>query len=80
MEIDESKNNINKQSKTEDIKVLKSICKIETGSKNILSTGFLLKFYIDQECFYCLISNKLMITQDLINKILFIYIMIMNIK
>ena len=67
MEINESKNNINKQSKTVDAKVLKSICKIKYESKTILGTGFLLKFYIDQECFYCLISNKLMITQDIIN-------------
>ena len=40
--------------------VSKSICKIriEIKSEAIIGTGFLLKFYIDQELFYCLISNE----------------------
>ena len=58
--------------------VSKSICKlkIKNGIQNILGTGFLLKFYIDQECFYCLISNEHVITQNIINNnnnIIYIY-------
>ena len=58
--------------------VLKSICKItiviELGTI-IIGTGFLLKFYIDQEIFYFLISNEHVIKNDIIlnNKII-IYI------
>ena len=36
--------------------VSKSICKIEIG--NLIGTGFLLKFRIEQEMFYFLISNE----------------------
>ena len=49
--------------------VAKSICKIkiETPKGTKLDTGFLLRFYIDQEAFYCLISNEHVITKDIIN-------------
>ena len=54
--------------------VSKSVCKlkIETLSETIIGTGFLLKFRINQEPFYCLMSNE--------HIMIFIYIMIMNIK
>ena len=47
----------------------KSICEIkkENGKETIINKGFLLKFYIDQEAFYCLISNEEMITNNKIN-------------
>ena len=57
--------------------VSKSICKIriETKSENIIGTGFLLKFYIDQEMFYCLISNEHVIKNEIIkNNNIIIYI------
>ena len=43
-----------------DRNIAKSICKIkiETALGTKYGTGFLLKFYIDQETFYCLISNS----------------------
>ena len=49
--------------------VSKSVCKLklETLSETIIGTGFLLKFYIDQEIFYCLMSNEHIIRKDLIN-------------
>jgi len=58
--------------------VSKSICKIkiEIKSKTIIGTGFLLKFYIDQELFYCLISNEHIIKNDIIknnNNIIYIF-------
>ena len=49
--------------------VSKSICKlkIETISKTIIGTGFLLNFWIDQERFCCLMSNDHIIEQEIIN-------------
>ena len=49
--------------------VSKSICKlkIETNSKTIIGTGFLLNFGIDQERFCCLMSNDHIIEQEMIN-------------
>ena len=46
----------------------KSICqiKIETRSETLLELGFLLKFMIEQECFYCFIYNG----NENINKII----------
>ena len=67
MEINGTKNDNNKQMNATYTNISKSLCKIETGSKNLLDTGFLLKFYIEQECFYCLISNEHVINQDIIN-------------
>ena len=51
------------------LKISKSICKIkiETQSGIISSSGFLLKFYIEQELFNCIISNSHEITDDMIN-------------
>ena len=48
--------------------VSRSICKIKIESKLgiIIGTGFLLKFNIDQEMFYCLISNEHVIKNDII--------------
>jgi len=57
--------------------VLKSICKIkiETILGTIIGTGFLLKFYIDQEIFYCLVSIEYVINNDIIlNNNIIIYI------
>ena len=49
--------------------VSKSICKIkiETSRGNKYGTGFLLRFYIEQEAFYCLVSNDHVISEDIIN-------------
>ena len=49
-------------------KVSKSICKIkiQTEIGIIKGTGFLLNFDIDQELFYCLISNEHVIQNDII--------------
>ena len=57
--------------------VSKSICKIriEIKSEAIIGTGFLLKFYIDQELFYCLISNEHVIKKEIVennNNIIYI--------
>ena len=51
------------------LKISKSICKIkiETKSGIISGSGFFLKFYIDQELFYCIIFNNHEITDDMIN-------------
>ena len=48
--------------------VSKSICKIkiETSLGTKYGTGFLLRFYIDQESFYCLVSNEHVISNDII--------------
>ena len=56
--------------------VSKSVCKlkIETLSETIIGTGFLLKFRINQEPFYCLMSNEHIIRKDKINKNNDIYI------
>ena len=50
-------------------KISKSICKIiiRLRGKNIIGSGFLLKFDINQELFCCLISNEHIINQDIIN-------------
>ena len=57
-------------------KVSKAICKIttETSEGNINGIGFLLKFFINQEEFYCLISNEHVITKDAIKNKNMIYI------
>ena len=54
----------------------KLICKIkiETPKGNIYGTGFLLRFLIDQEAFYCLVSNKHVISNDTTNNEDYIYI------
>ena len=56
--------------------VSKSICKIkiETSLGTIYGTGFLLRFSIDQESFYCLVSNEHVISKDIINNENNIYI------
>ena len=56
--------------------VSKSICKIKIG--NIIGTGFLLKFRIEQEMFYCLISNEHVIKNNIIQKINIIINIIYN--
>ena len=49
--------------------VSKSICKIkiETPLRIKYGTGFLLRFYIDQESFYCLVSNEHVISKETID-------------
>ena len=49
--------------------ISKSICKIkiETNSETILGIGCLLKFWINQELYYFLISNEHTIKKDIIN-------------
>ena len=57
--------------------ISKAICKIKIETKlgRIIGTGFLLKFNIDQEMFYCLISNEHVIKSDIIqNNNIIIYI------
>ena len=56
--------------------VAKSVCKlkVETETETIIGTGFLLKFWIDQEPFFCLMSNEHIIRKDIINKNNIIYI------
>ena len=56
--------------------VSKSICKIKiiTNIGTIFGTGFLLKEYIAQELFYCLMTNEHVITKDIINKDTTVYI------
>ena len=56
--------------------ISKSICKIkiETNSETILGIGCLLKFWIHQKLFYCLISNEHIFKKDIINnKIISMY-------
>jgi len=64
--------------------VSKSICKIkiETTVGTIYGTGFLLRFYIDHEAFYCLVSNEHVINKDIINNEnnIYIYHMIVNLN
>ena len=57
-------------------KLSKSICKIkiETTFGTIKGTGFLLSFLIDQERFYCLVSNEHVINKKLLNDDINIYI------
>ena len=49
--------------------VSRSICKIkiDTPLGTKYGTGFLLRFYIEQETFYCLVSNEHVISKDIIN-------------
>ena len=62
----------------------KSICKItiETKLEIIIGAGFLLKFYIDQEMFYCLVTNEYVIKNDIIqnNYNIIFFFMIMNLN
>ena len=64
--------------------VSKSICKIkiETPLGTKYGTGFLLRFYIDQESFYCLVSNEHVISNDIIinENNIYIYHMIVNLN
>ena len=48
----------------------KSICHfiIETKTEKKIGTGFFLKFNIEQEMFYCLMTNNLFVSDDIINK------------
>ena len=56
--------------------VSKSICKIkiETSIGTIKGTGFLLAFFIEQERFFCLVSNEHVIRKELLNNNINIYI------
>ena len=58
--------------------VSKSICKIKIrigAEEGKLGTGFLLKCKIDQECFYCLMSNEHVMSKNIIlnNSLIYIY-------
>ncbi len=57
-------------------KVSKSICKIKIviNERTIFGTGFFLKFRIEQELFYCLMSNEHVITKYIIINNSIIYI------
>ena len=50
-------------------KISKSFCKIkiETHCETIFGLGFLLKLYIEQECFYFIVSYEHVIKKDIIN-------------
>ena len=56
-----------------DSNVSKAVCKIkleaimDNGVANKIGSGFLLKFYVDQEIFYCLVSNRHILSKDKIN-------------
>ena len=56
--------------------VSESICRVKykTENERIEATGFLLAFYIEQERFYCLISNEHVIKKELLNQDIDIYI------
>ena len=57
--------------------VSKSICKIKIkigAEEGKLGTGFLLKCKIDQECFYCLMSNEHVISKNIMLNKSLIYI------
>ena len=56
--------------------------KIETPLGTKYGTGFLLRFYIDQESFYCLVSNEHVISNDIIinENNIYIYHMIVNLN
>ena len=58
-----------------DQNISKSICKlkIETQSDTITGTGFFLKFKMDKEIFYCLLTNGNIIQKDIINNDICIY-------
>ena len=57
-------------------KVIKSIwkVKIDTSFGTIKGIGFLLAFWIDQERFYCLVSNENVINKNLLNSDINIFI------
>ena len=48
-------------------KTIKSLCKVITPNKEIAS-GFLIKFFKDQQDFFCLMTNEHVITKELIEK------------
>ena len=50
-------------------KVSRSICKLkaENETEIIRGSGFLLKFEINKEYFYCLMTNEHVITKEMIN-------------
>ena len=48
-------------------KTIKSLCKVITPNKDIAS-GFLIKFFKDQQDFFCLMTNEHAITKELIEK------------
>ena len=48
------------------LKVSRSVCKLQTS--NLISTGVFLKFLIDNNYFYCLMTAEYAISQDLIDK------------
>jgi len=62
------------------LNVSRSICKLainsqeKEGLEKPIGTGFFLCFYIDQELFYCLMTNEHVITKDKINSNNTIYI------
>ena len=47
--------------------------KIETQSDPIIGTGFFLKFKMDKEIFYCLLTNGNIIQKNIINNDICIY-------
>ena len=47
-------------------KALKSLCKIETGNK--MSSGFFIKFFKDEQDFFCLMTNEHIVTKKMIQK------------
>lgn len=68
--IEDGKPEANKEIITnKDKNISKSICKlkIETQSDPIIGTGFFLKFKMDKEIFYCLLTNENIIQKDIIN-------------
>ena len=78
-EISEKETNKEKKLENADMnisKVIKSICKIkiDTSFGTIKGTGFLLAFWIDQERFYCLVSNENVINKNLLNSDINIFI------
>ena len=52
--------------------IAKSICKLEIGNRK--GTGFLLEFLIDQELFFCLISNEHIIEKKFIKSNTTLYV------
>ena len=56
-----------------DLNVSKAVCKIKLEAikeNNLVAkigSGFLLKFYVEQEIFYCLVSNRHILSKDKIN-------------
>ena len=64
----QSSSNLNEED-SDFLKVSKSICKIKIDTVNGTKkgTGFLLSFYIEQERFYCLMSNENVIKKEVLN-------------